>query len=138
MYSSLSGNCRISAKQTACGFPGDLRNLQRMRQPCTIVISGSRSEYLRLPLQSAKGRRVNEPGVITLVGCAIRFVSGIILKLPVLSQFLNIHSLHSFTLCYCSPQTDELKAMNQTFFCIIVCLAKKLKAKYFQFFIDGL
>jgi len=48
--------------------PGDLRHLERMRQPGPVVISGRREEHLGLVLQSAKRLAMNDAVAIALKG----------------------------------------------------------------------
>ena len=47
--------------------PGDLRHLQGMRQPGTVVISLGTQEHLRLMFHSAKGFRVQDPVPVPLI-----------------------------------------------------------------------
>ena len=46
--------------------PRDLRHLDRMRQPCAVMVAFMGNEYLRLVLQPAKGRRMDDAVAVAL------------------------------------------------------------------------
>src|SRR5690606_22925701 len=46
----------------------DLRHLEAVRQPCAVVVALMVDEHLRLVLQAAEGRRMEDPVTIALKG----------------------------------------------------------------------
>jgi hypothetical protein len=60
---SVSSSCRTQHLGNA---PGDLRHLERVREPGAVVVARRRKEHLRLVLQPSKGLAVNHAIAIAL------------------------------------------------------------------------
>ena len=85
MLRLVRSHLRVRPQQRARRFPGDLRHLQRMRQPRAVIIARARAEHLGFALKPAEGRGMNQPRIIAFKRRAACFLSDIIRVLPVFS-----------------------------------------------------